>query len=72
MQVYRHDIKKITASARDQGLGQKRRVDIWPHFTVSPSGNKTQSTDISEETPCGSKLRGKKTSNLKRHLKAVN
>ncbi|XP_061573408.1 uncharacterized protein LOC133438847 isoform X1 [Cololabis saira] len=48
-----------------KGLGRKRRVDVWSHFTYYNEDNKTVCI------PCGAKLTGKNTTNLKRHLQTT-
>lgn len=55
-----------------QGLGgRKRRNDLWTYFTHNPAENKTECLVVGDRgTRCGYKLRGKNTTNLKRHLKA--
>ncbi|KAI7804112.1 putative zinc finger BED domain-containing protein 4-like, partial [Triplophysa rosa] len=54
-----------------EGLGRKRRTDIWKHFCYNLSERKTMCTVTEHgERHCGYKLGGKNTTNLKRHLKA--
>lgn len=47
------------------GLGRKRRIDIWSHFTYDNKDNKTACKQ------CGAKIAGKNTTNLKRHLQTT-
>ncbi|XP_029924391.1 zinc finger protein 1 homolog isoform X1 [Myripristis murdjan] len=47
------------------GRGRKRRIDVWSHFTYDNRDNKTVCR------PCGAKIAGKNTTNLKRHLQAT-
>lgn len=58
--------------ASASGLGRKRRTDVWKHFCFNSSEGKTlcNVTEEHGERPCGYKLCGKNTTNLKRHLKA--
>nr|XP_055062979.1 E3 SUMO-protein ligase ZBED1-like [Misgurnus anguillicaudatus] len=42
--------------------GRKRREDLWAHFTFDDEQNKTKCK------ACGAVIRGKNTTNLKRHL----
>lgn len=60
------------AAPSAQGLGgRKRRDDLWIHFTHNPAENKTECLVVGDRgTRCDYKLRGKNTTNLKRHLKA--
>ncbi|KAM4597213.1 uncharacterized protein V3H82_022897 [Fundulus diaphanus] len=48
-----------------KALGRKRRIDIWAHFTYDTKDNKTACK------PCGAKISGKNTTNLKRHLQTT-
>ncbi|XP_056323703.1 zinc finger BED domain-containing protein 4-like [Danio aesculapii] len=47
------------------GLGRKRRIDIWSNFTYDNKDNKSVCK------PCGVKIAGKNTTNLKRHLQTA-
>nr|XP_033932939.1 uncharacterized protein LOC117440812 [Pseudochaenichthys georgianus]XP_033942602.1 uncharacterized protein LOC117449217 [Pseudochaenichthys georgianus]XP_033947580.1 uncharacterized protein LOC117452886 [Pseudochaenichthys georgianus]XP_033966284.1 uncharacterized protein LOC117466896 [Pseudochaenichthys georgianus] len=64
---------KMTDSAKALLVfGRKKRIDIWTNFLYNSVENKTHCTATAGEgeTPCGFKLVGKNTTNLKRHLKA--
>ncbi|XP_029924392.1 uncharacterized protein LOC115371280 isoform X2 [Myripristis murdjan] len=54
-----------TADMPELGRGRKRRIDVWSHFTYDNRDNKTVCR------PCGAKIAGKNTTNLKRHLQAT-
>ncbi|KAL3046897.1 hypothetical protein OYC64_021172 [Pagothenia borchgrevinki] len=51
-------------------FGRKKRLDIWTHFIYNSVETHCTVTAGEGETPCGFKLVGKNTTNLKRHLKA--
>lgn len=48
----------------------KKKKDLWTHFCNLPAEQKTECIVPNEEgEPCGFKIDGKNTTNLKRHLK---
>ncbi|XP_060768280.1 zinc finger protein 618 isoform X3 [Neoarius graeffei] len=56
--------------ACESQFGRKRREDLWTHFCYNQTERKTQCIVPDEDgVPCGYKLAGKNTTNLKRHLK---
>ena len=60
------------AAKSAQGLGgRKRRDDLWTYFQHNPAENTTECVVLGDGgTRHGYKLRGKNTTNFKRHLKA--
>lgn len=51
-------------------VGKKRREDLWTHSCYLPAERKTECIVPNEDgEPCGFKIGGKNTTNLKRHLK---
>ena len=65
-------VNVMMAEVQALGTGRKRKIDIWTVFNYNLTENKTQCTAITGEKPCGFKIGGKNTTNLKRHLKAHN
>ncbi|XP_062398583.1 uncharacterized protein LOC134088552 isoform X1 [Sardina pilchardus] len=64
----------VSLSASQDGslaLGRKRRLDVWVHFNYDAVQRNTTCNIVREDgdLPCGFKLSGKNTTNLKRHLK---
>src|SRR4029434_6772094 len=62
----------MMAEVQALGTGRQIRIDIWTVFNYNLTENKAQCTAITGEKPCGFKIGGKNTTNLKRHLKAHN
>ena len=62
----------MMAEVQALGTGRQIRIDIWTVLNYNLTENKTQCTAITGEKPCGFKIGGKNTTNLKRHLKAHN
>lgn len=52
------------------GPSWEKQVDIWTHFKYNATERKGECVVLSGEDPCGYKIAGKKTTNLKRHLQA--
>ncbi|XP_064193697.1 uncharacterized protein LOC135255873 isoform X2 [Anguilla rostrata] len=63
--------KKKMASRlpHSQAAGRKRRGDVWKHFSFDTTEQKTECLVTVGGKPCGHRIRGKNTTNLKRHLR---
>ncbi|XP_041960097.1 zinc finger BED domain-containing protein 4-like isoform X1 [Alosa sapidissima] len=66
------DMSLSALQAASLALGRKRRLDVWVHFNYDAAQRNTTCNVMKEDgdMPCGFKLSGKNTTNLKRHLKA--